>query len=73
MSQHQVRRIACVGRTFDPAQMTAVGLVHSPQVAPNTVVEELRPGYLWRDKIVRFAEVHVASRDSGQPQAARTP
>ena len=60
LQQHSVRRIECVGRRVDPAQMTVVELVDDPHAEPETVVDEVRPGYLWEDRVIRFAEVRAA-------------
>jgi molecular chaperone GrpE (heat shock protein) len=59
LSQHKIQRIKCLGEVFDPARMNVVGLANSARLPPRTVVEEVRPGYLWRSKVVRFAEVRV--------------
>lgn len=57
LDKHGIRRIDCVGRRVDPEQMTVVELVVADQAEPETVVEEVRPGYLWRDRVIRYAEV----------------
>lgn len=45
--------------TFDPRFHEAVDLVELPGTAPNTVVEELRPGYKLGDRLLRPAMVLV--------------
>jgi len=60
LAEHGVRRIDCVGGAVDPTRMTVVELVDDPRAAPGTVLEELRPGYCWRDRVLRFAEVRAA-------------
>jgi molecular chaperone GrpE len=62
LAEQGIRRLDCVGRAVDPTQMTVVELVDDPQAAPETVLEELRPGYLWRDRVLRFAEVRAVRR-----------
>jgi molecular chaperone GrpE len=39
--------------------MKVLELVEAPGVAPETVVDELRPGYVWRGLVVRYAEVRA--------------
>jgi hypothetical protein len=73
LSTHQIRLIDCVGRPFDPKRMTAVGLVDDAEAEPETVVEEVRPGYLWRGEVLRFAEVRVARGDSSRGGIADRP
>jgi len=55
-----VSQIASKGEHFDPRYHEAVDLVETPATAPNTVVEELRPGYKLGDRLLRPAMVLVA-------------
>jgi molecular chaperone GrpE len=55
-----IQRLETVGRRADPSLMTVIELVEGVQGEPETVVEEVRPGYLWKGMVVRFAEVRVA-------------
>jgi len=76
LAEQFVQRMECLGRRVDPAEMTVVELVDDPEADPETVVEEVRPGYLWRGKVIRFAEVRaVASRAASvaSPDAAEPP
>jgi molecular chaperone GrpE len=55
-----VSSINSKGEAFDPRLHEAVDLVEFPGSAPNTVVEELRPGYKLGDRLLRPAMVLVA-------------
>jgi molecular chaperone GrpE len=55
-----VRRIAVLGEAFDPEEHEAVATIVAP-VVPGTVIEELKPGYLLGDKLLRPAQVVVAA------------
>ena len=55
-----VTSINSKGETFDPRFHEAVDLVEFPGSPPNTVVEELRPGYKLGDRLLRPAMVLVA-------------
>ena len=55
-----LERQTCIGEPFDPETMEAVELVGGSEAAPGTVIEEVRPGYLRRGKLFRFAQVKVA-------------
>lgn len=57
MREHELERIACVGRPADPHSMMVVAVVDDPQQAEGTVVEEVRPGYRWKGEVLRVAEV----------------
>ena len=54
------RRVDSVGQPFDPQLHEAIGMVQSDDHASETVVEELEPGYMLGDKLVRPARVRVA-------------
>ncbi len=59
LSEQRIERLPCLGRRVDPSQMKVIELVDAPDAAPETVVDELRPGYLWRGQVVRYAEVRA--------------
>jgi molecular chaperone GrpE len=56
-----LEKIQAKGMPYDPAQHEAVAM-RPPQDGdkPNTVLEELRPGYLWKGLLLRPAQVLVA-------------
>ncbi len=63
MQEQGVSRISCVGQVVDPAKMTVVELVDDPHAEPEVVLEEVRPGYIYRGHVLRFAEVRAARKD----------
>ena len=60
MAKEGLSRMASVGLPVDPHAMTVVEVVEADGHVPGTVVEEIRPGYRWNDKVVRYAEVRAA-------------
>ena len=56
----ELEPLSCTGEIFDPETMEAVEVVGDSGLPPGTVVEEVRPGYRWRGKVFRFAQVKVA-------------
>lgn len=52
--------IDCLNKDFDPVVAEAVELV--PGEAENKVVEVLRKGYMFEDKIIRVAQVKVSKK-----------
>ncbi|MDI6710006.1 MAG: nucleotide exchange factor GrpE [Bacillota bacterium] len=56
--------LTSVGQVFDPARHEAVGQVTGTEHPDDTVVEELRRGYLFRGRILRPAMVRVAKSKS---------
>ncbi|MCH5372586.1 MAG: nucleotide exchange factor GrpE [Planctomycetes bacterium] len=57
-----IQRIPCVGQSVDPMRMTVVELVDSAGAEPETVVDQVRPGYEWHGRLIRYAEVRAARR-----------
>jgi molecular chaperone GrpE len=68
MKKADLYRIECVGRQADPNLVTVVEVVDDPLRPPGLVVEQIRPGYFWKDKVIRFAEVRaVQGRTASNP------
>ena len=65
MKKAEVYRIQCVGNPVDPNVMTVVEVVDDPLRPPGLVIEEVRPGYYWKDKVFRFAEVRAVQGRTG--------
>jgi molecular chaperone GrpE len=55
-----VERIEVVGKPFDPHEEQAVDRVESAEHADGQVLAVLRPGYRFRDRVLRPAMVRVA-------------
>lgn len=65
LQQNQVRPIDCVGLSLDPLLMSAVEVVHESELANGVVLEELRKGFLYKDQVLRLAEVKVNKIKAG--------
>ncbi len=59
MEQCQLKPIECLDKQFDPTLMIAVEIDSQPDIENGLVVAELRPGFYWRDQLLRTAEVKV--------------
>ena len=59
MQEERIKRIPCVGQTVDPHCMTVVEVLDDPDGPSGVVVDEVRRGYYWRGKVLRFAEVRA--------------
>lgn len=64
MEESQVEPIPD-GGSFDPERHQAVARVEDAEAEPGAVLETLRRGYLWRERVLRPAEVRVA----GEPES----
>jgi molecular chaperone GrpE len=60
IEQQGVTRIKSVGEPFDASVHEALGTVPSEELEPDTVVDEIEPGYKMGEKIIRPARVRVA-------------
>lgn len=56
-----VRAIPAVGEAFDPVVHEAVAQVESDDHASNEIVEEVRPGYMLGERLLRPSRVIVAA------------
>ena len=63
-----LKPIEALGKPFDPEFHHAVSHVESDEADENTVIEELRKGYMYGDKVLRAAMVAV-SRRPGEAEA----
>jgi molecular chaperone GrpE len=63
LAERSIVAIETVGRPFDPRHAAAMSTVEDPTIADGIVVEEVRPGFLWRGELLRSAEVIVARRN----------
>ncbi len=60
LQQQGLERIATVGEPFDPERMEVVEAVTDSDRPAGEVIEEVRPGYLWHGRVLRYAQVRVA-------------
>ena len=56
-----IEKIPAVGTQFDPNLHNAVMHVDDESVGDNMIVEELMPGYKYKEKIIRHSMVKVAN------------
>lgn len=61
LSEQDVERIAVVGKLFDPHEMECIEVVDGKD---NEVAEESLPGYRFRGKVLRVAQVKVGRKNS---------
>jgi molecular chaperone GrpE len=57
--KYNVKAIDAWGKPFDPRLHEAIGVTPHPKFPPNTVVKVEQKGYLYRDKLLRPAQVVV--------------
>lgn len=69
LDRHGVARIDSLGQPFDPELHEALSTVPHEEAAPNTVLQEIQPGYRMGDRVLRPAQV-IVSRAAGKPASA---
>jgi molecular chaperone GrpE len=60
-------RVTTEGATFDPRQHEAILADERDDVPPGTVTGELRRGYMFKDRVVRAAQVRVSKAPENSP------
>ena len=58
--RHGITRVKSIGEPLDPHKHQAMMEIPSADAAPGTIVEEMQPGYVMRDRLLRPALVGVA-------------
>ncbi len=61
-SKYDVEEMDALGQPFDPDWHESIGMVQYPGVAPDTIVRVEQKGYLLSGKLLRPAQVLIASR-----------
>ncbi len=60
MEQEGVTEICAACKAFDPLKHAAVGRVETDEFKEGTVIDEVRKGYMLKDKVIRPSMVRVA-------------
>jgi molecular chaperone GrpE len=53
-------RVAAIGQAFDPEVHEALATVETSEIAPDMVTDEIEPGYMIADRVIRPARVRVS-------------
>ena len=61
-SRNGITRIKSVGETLDPHRHQAMMEIPTDQAEPGTIVEEMQPGYMLKERLLRPALVGVAKK-----------
>ena len=61
-ARYDVEKMDALGQPFDPNLHQSIGMVRYPGVAPNTIVRVEQKGYLHNGKLLRPAQVLIATR-----------
>ena len=61
-TRHGITRIDAIGEQLDPHKHQAMMEVPSDEAEPGTIVQEMQPGYMLKDRLLRPALVGVARK-----------
>lgn len=70
VAEQGITKIESLDREFDPRWHKAIEVVVDTSKPQGTIVEEAASGYLWRDEILRKAEVIVVSDAADAPKGS---
>ena len=65
LEKNGVKKIECVGKTFDSAEQEAIAHIETDKYPEHTVVEEVQKGYFLEERLIRPAVVKVAKKPGG--------
>jgi molecular chaperone GrpE len=68
LSDQEISKIEAVGKPFDVHFHDALYQQPSEQYAPNTVIQEIQSGYLYKDRVLRHSQVIVAAEQENAPK-----
>ncbi len=60
MQQCDIQRVDVLHEPFDAETMHALDVIDTPSVPTSHVAQQLRPAYLWRGSVLRYADVRLA-------------
>ena len=61
-TRHGITRIDAMGEALDPHRHQAMMEIPSDEAEPGTIVQEMQPGYMLKDRLLRPALVGVARK-----------
>ncbi len=61
LAKYHVEELEALGQPFEPSLHESIGVVRYPGVAPNTIIRVEQKGYLLNGKLLRPAQVLIAS------------
>ncbi|MDI9643859.1 MAG: nucleotide exchange factor GrpE [Candidatus Verstraetearchaeota archaeon] len=64
LEKHGVSQIDCLMRPLDPEKHMVVSREEREDLEENTVIEEMRKGYMLRDRVIRPSVVKVSAKPS---------
>ena len=60
--KNNIKKINCLNEKFDPNNHQAMLEINDEKVDPGTVLQEIQPGYFYKDRLLRPSFVAVAKK-----------
>jgi len=60
--KNNIKKIKCINEKFDPNRHQAMLEVEDDKVIPGTVLQEIQPGYFFKDRLLRPSFVAIAKK-----------
>ena len=60
--KNNIKKIVCLNKKFDPNNHQAMLEIENEEVDPGTVLQEIQPGYFYKDRLLRPSFVAVAKK-----------
>ena len=60
--KNNIKKINCLNEKFNPSNHQAMLEIEDEKVAPGTVLQEIQPGYFYKDRLLRPSFVAVAKK-----------
>jgi len=60
MEKEKIKPIECIGQKFDHKKHNAITTIEKKDCEDNTIIEEVKKGYMVNDKILRHSDVIVS-------------
>jgi molecular chaperone GrpE len=61
--EFEVKPIEAIGEIFDPKIHEAISIKEDPSLDDNTIIAELRKGYILKDRVIRPSLVEISKRN----------
>jgi len=66
--KNNIKKINCLKEKFDPNNHQAMLEIEDENVNPGTVLQEIQPGYFYKDKLLRPSFVAIAKKKDNKTQ-----
>ena len=66
--KNNIKKINCLKEKFDPNNHQAMLEIEDEHVSPGTILQEIQPGYFYKDRLLRPSFVAIAKKKDSKTQ-----